>query len=458
MVVSKAMSWLLRHGAEKERIAMDEQGYINARDLLQWNRVKALKVDLHELAEVVGSNEKQRFGMKYLGKVEVPSKRSTMPGKYSMTPGNLIAYATAELDMTDPTTLEFFTQLTLFRDDSKRDGLAFPSSLGPEHRRTIHSLAHQMGLLHGSRDSRSRDSGASSQVYVYRDTLDVPKHWYGHKEEDHAQEAASTPAPETTSAGSAPEQQTDTQVALQHINSTSQQDLDPTHYLIRATQGHSLKTLDASTYLTPITLDDPTSIPDACVHGTFYAAWPRILESRGMKPMSRVHVHFATGPKLDTVLQSDGARSDGTEGVHPGEGKKTDVVISGMRGDAQILIYIDIRRALAAGVSFWRSENGVILTEGVGETKTLDEEFWDVVVETKAGLGVLWKKDVGIVKELTNEMKSRGMPRGKDRDGGERRGGRGQGRGGGKPRFRVEREGEDGSMQQCSEEEFLGRA
>jgi 2'-phosphotransferase len=40
-------------------------------------------------------------------------------------------------------------------------------------------------------------------------------------------------------------------------------------------------------------------------------------------------------------------------------------VISGMRRDAQVLIYIDLKRALAAGCPFWRSENGVILSEGM---------------------------------------------------------------------------------------------
>ena len=158
--------------------------------------------------------------------------------------------------------------------------------------------------------------------------------------------------------------------------------------------------------------------------------------------MSRVHVHFATGPKLETVLQNHGVASDGPGEVHPAEAKKTDVVISGMRGDAQILIYINIRRALAGGVPFWRSENGVLLTEGIGQTKMLGEEFWDVAVETKAGLGVLWKRDVGVVKELTNEMKSGGLPRGKDRDEGGRKGGRG----GGKPQLRFEKASGDGTM------------
>src|SRR5438045_6920786 len=92
-----------------------------------------------------------------------------------------------------------------------------------------------------------------------------------------------------------------TQRALQHAAAG---DLDPSHYLIRAVQGHSLKTIEADAYLRPITLADAAAggIPDTVVHGTFYAAWPRILASGGLKSMSRVHVHFATGPAKDHVL------------------------------------------------------------------------------------------------------------------------------------------------------------
>jgi 2'-phosphotransferase len=232
------------------------------------------------------------------------------------------------------------------------------------------------------------------------------------------------------------ETETDTQRALQRA---AMGDLEPSHYLIRATQGHSLRTIEASAYLTPLRLAEPKSVPETVVHGTFYGAWERILASGGLKSMGRVHVHFATGPSVQDVL-----------GKGKGEGGSPigDVVISGMRGDAQILIYVDIRRALEAGVEFWRSENGVVLTEGVdaegGEGKMLSSEFWDVVVEIKAGVGVLWKRGEGVVRELPAELKGRGVPRGKER-GKERGGGGGRGKGNNaKPKLRVERD--DGEL------------
>jgi 2'-phosphotransferase len=93
----------------------------------------------------------------------------------------------------------------------------------------------------------------------------------------------------------------------------------------------------------------------------------------------------------------------------------------------------------------------VVLTEGVGVGageeggggggKMLPSEFWDMVVEVKAGVGVLWNRLEGVVRELPEELKRRGMPRGKERGGGG--GGRGRGRGRGnnwKPTLMVERD------------------
>lgn len=105
-------------------------------------------------------------------------------------------------------------------------------------------------------------------------------------------------------------------------------------------------------------------------------------------------MHFATGPAQEEAVPSDGgkvlAHSSGN-----GDGK----VISGMRRDAQVLIYIDLRRALAAGCPFWRSENGVILSEGLGGGSIVPAEFFDVVVERKKGLGKIWEGGK-LVREL----------------------------------------------------------
>lgn len=157
--------------------------------------------------------------------------------------------------------------------------------------------------------------------------------------------------------------------------------------------------------------------------------------------MGRNQIHFATGPSLSSVLPDGG-------GAGKPVTKAGKSVISGMRGDAQILIYINLRRAMEAGCPFWRSENDVILSEGIDtgntggpakeKTKVVSIDFFDVVVERARGLGVLWENGT-MVKELPAELASARNPKGNRRGGDSNRGrGRGKGRGNGAPRVKVE--------------------
>ncbi|KAL8699711.1 MAG: hypothetical protein Q9201_005853, partial [Fulgogasparrea decipioides] len=59
--VSRAMSYVLRHGAEKENLRLDEGGFINCQDLLSWPRLRSLHVTFPELQNIVATNSKQRF-------------------------------------------------------------------------------------------------------------------------------------------------------------------------------------------------------------------------------------------------------------------------------------------------------------------------------------------------------------------------------------------------------------
>ncbi|ETW79252.1 hypothetical protein HETIRDRAFT_242589, partial [Heterobasidion irregulare TC 32-1] len=111
---------------------------------------------------------------------------------------------------------------------------------------------------------------------------------------------------------------------------------------IKANQGHSIKARPApiptpttSPRMSPIT--SPTDVPMA-VHGTTRKAWQSISR-QGLSRMSRNHIHLAQGI--------------------PGDG-----IISGMRASAQILIHIDLPKALAAGIPFSLSDNGVVLSAG----------------------------------------------------------------------------------------------
>ncbi|KAL5008003.1 hypothetical protein ScPMuIL_013584 [Solemya velum] len=103
---------------------------------------------------------------------------------------------------------------------------------------------------------------------------------------------------------------------------------------IRANQGHTLevKNLD----LTPIRRKEDCPV---VVHGTYFSAW-NCIKMEGLCRMDRNHIHFAPG--------------------EPGESG----VISGMRKSCEVMIYIDIEKALQDGYEFFRSSNNVILTAG----------------------------------------------------------------------------------------------
>ncbi|KAK0312839.1 tRNA 2'-phosphotransferase [Friedmanniomyces endolithicus] len=175
----------------------------------------------------------------------------------------------------------------------------------------------------------------------------------------------------------------------------------PEDYLIRANQGHSLKLSDDSGLLTPITA---ANLPSAAIHGTTHAAWPLIVASGGLKPMGRNHVHFASG------LPS-GFRSIGNDESDGAAATTVDApVISGMRNSSTILMFLDLDKALAAGVKLGLSDNEVILSEGNADGLVPLEVFKRV--EDRTGEGVLLL-DGRVVKECPAGWVGKGKGRGK---------------------------------------------
>lgn len=55
-----------------------------------------------------------------------------------------------ELDMNDPSTLEIYSRILLFKDDHMRDELAFSRTLSPKQRRVVHLVAQKLGVYHYS--------------------------------------------------------------------------------------------------------------------------------------------------------------------------------------------------------------------------------------------------------------------------------------------------------------------
>lgn len=109
-------------------------------------------------------------------------------------------------------------------------------------------------------------------------------------------------------------------------------------WMIGANQGHSSSIgnkIDTSKLMEKIT--EPVEL---CVHGT-YTKFINSIKETGLNKMARTHIHFATGFPVDSN------------------------VISGARSSANVFIIIDMEKALSDGIEFYRSFNGVILTEGV---------------------------------------------------------------------------------------------
>jgi 2'-phosphotransferase len=77
---------------------------------------------------------------------------------------------------------------------------------------------------------------------------------------------------------------------------------------------------------------------------------------QGLSRRTRNHIHLAQGVPEDGVIS----------GQFSFYGRFSYRVNSppGMRESAQVLIYIDLQKALEAGILFFLSENGVVLTEG----------------------------------------------------------------------------------------------
>ncbi|CCE83785.1 Piso0_004373 [Millerozyma farinosa CBS 7064] len=60
-LISKSLSYLLRHGAIKEKLDIDSKGYVKVSELLNHNRLKTHKTTVEDIRRVVENNEKKRF-------------------------------------------------------------------------------------------------------------------------------------------------------------------------------------------------------------------------------------------------------------------------------------------------------------------------------------------------------------------------------------------------------------
>ncbi|KAI9477657.1 phosphotransferase KptA/Tpt1 [Coemansia mojavensis] len=121
-------------------------------------------------------------------------------------------------------------------------------------------------------------------------------------------------------------------------------------WYIRASQGHSIRVQQL-----PLVKLTRKTMPDCIIHGTLKRNLPAIKE-KGLSKMNRNHIHFATGLFAD------------------------EAVVSGMRATADTFIYIDKAKALDAGIEFYQSDNGVVLSEGLDNSGVIPRQFFQKIV------------------------------------------------------------------------------
>ena len=109
--------------------------------------------------------------------------------------------------------------------------------------------------------------------------------------------------------------------------------------------------------LQPLSAQGP--LPAVVVHGTYLRFWPAI-RTTGLSRMKRNHVHLGTG------LPQDGG------------------VISGLRTSCEVAIYLNLPLALADGLPFFISANGVVLSPGNAKG-VVEPKYFERVVRLKDG-------------------------------------------------------------------------
>lgn len=129
---------------------------------------------------------------------------------------------------------------------------------------------------------------------------------------------------------------------------------------IRANQGHSMKTVQSNKLLERIRLEDLKNVPMA-VHGTLMENWVKIKASGYLSRMSRNHIHFAMSDDRSKVL-------------------------SGFRASSQVLIYLNLEKALKHGIIFYKSKNGVLLSEGLNGSGNIPLEYIERVLDESSNI------------------------------------------------------------------------
>jgi len=139
---------------------------------------------------------------------------------------------------------------------------------------------------------------------------------------------------------------------------------------IKALQGHTVNVKNMD--LLPVTLDDTMQMPFV-IHGTFWKAWEKIKTSGLKLVQGKQYLHFQAG-RL---------------------GSSTKELVQNFRHNCEVLVYIDLAKALQFGINFWRSSNNVIITQGDNKNRISARFFLKAVHISPTTGEQIWVETLG---------------------------------------------------------------
>ena len=98
-----------------------------------------------------------------------------------------------ELDLNDPSTLDIYSRILLFKDDHMRDELAFSRTLSPKQRRVVHLIAQKLGVFHYSIGEGDERYAVVTRIDPATVSLFRRAPWTVHGVDDCPSAAAATP-------------------------------------------------------------------------------------------------------------------------------------------------------------------------------------------------------------------------------------------------------------------------
>ncbi|KAK0535348.1 tRNA 2'-phosphotransferase [Tilletia horrida] len=342
VALSKTLSYLLRHGAQAESLAITPSGWIGVRELLARPKVGKLRFPSAEgegEAEAEAEGWRTGAGVKDVRRVVKDSDKKRFQLGWARAPA-----AASSTDGAAP-------------------ALA-PAQVGVEANDVAElEVEGEEGSAGGEVDEEALERADGKVLFI--------RAVQGHS-------ISSVRPPSSVSPLKTARQADSTLTICIHTPQVSSDILFPITasnlHLLHPSQPLPSTDPKASPAPAPANFDPATL---TVVHGTTLAGWERISVSRGLNRMGRNHIHLARGLPREMLS----ALPQNAEAKENEEGKEEEAptIISGLRPTATVLLWVDVPRALQNGVEFFLSENGVVLTPG----RTMGSDSGDAAAEDK---------------------------------------------------------------------------